>query len=194
MAIHTIRQGSGPVSGRLDEAARTLTLRPAVGSIGALSVGAVAFLLWLIYAGPGSSSGGDGAWAGWITAALNATSATFVVAGWWHVRAGRIDAHRRSMLRAVGASAGFLVVYVVHHVLHGDIPYPGDGSARIAYLAILAVHVVLATAALPLVLTTAWSALADRRDLHRALARRVAPLWLVASVTGVLVTVLLNLA
>ena len=53
-------------------------------------------------------------------------------------------------------------------------------------------HVVASIVALPLVLGTLACALTDRPALHRRLARVTAPLWLLVSVTGVLVVVALR--
>lgn len=165
--------------------------RQAAVGIGVASVGVVALLLWLVTSvdvGEESSS----AWMPLVNATLNAAAATFLVLGWRHVRAGRIDEHRRAMLTALGCSAAFLVGYLTHHVLHGDTPFGSDGAIRTVYLALLAVHVILSTLGLPFVLATAWSATVGRTELHRRVARRTLPVWLTVSVTGVAVALLLR--
>jgi hypothetical protein len=98
----------------------------------------------------------------------------------------------RSMLVAVGFSSLLLINYVVNHVLRGDTPFPGVGTARTVYLSILASHSLFSVVALPLVLTTVFFALSGRFRMHRRLARVTFPIWLYVSVTGVVVFVFLK--
>jgi len=126
-----------------------------------------------------------------VNAALNATSAIALAAGWISIRRGRIRAHRACMVTAAAVSVLFLASYLVYHVQVGSVPYQGQGWARTLYLAILASHSVLATLVVPLVLLTLWRALRRQFDRHRSVARWTLPVWLYVSVTGVAVYVLL---
>lgn len=126
-----------------------------------------------------------------VNAALNATSALALVAGWLFIRRGRIGAHRACMLTAAVVSALFLASYLVYHVQVGSVPYEGQGWARALYLAILASHAVLAALVVPLVLVTLRRALRRQFDRHRSVAQWALPVWLYVSVTGVAVYVLL---
>src|SRR5213592_4760248 len=119
-----------------------------------------------------------------LNAALNATCAALLVAGW-------IAVHRACMLAACVASALFLVSYVVYHALAGSRPFGGQGWIRVVYVPILVSHVVLAAAMVPFVLTTVYRALSGQFDRHVPIARRTLPVWLYVSVTGVLVYLLL---
>ena len=65
--------------------------------------------------------------------------------------------------------------------------FRGAGALKVAYLAMLASHVVLAVAIVPLVLRTLWLAHRERWEAHRRIARWTWPLWMYVSVTGVLV-------
>jgi putative membrane protein len=124
-----------------------------------------------------------------VNAALNATSAALLVAGWRAIRAGDRDRHRRRMLGAFLCSGLFLCGYLVRLALTGTHRFPGTGWPRTAYLALLGVHTVLAAAALPLVLVTLARALGERFEAHRRVARLTLPIWLTVSATGVLVYV-----
>ena len=126
-----------------------------------------------------------------LNAALNATAAALLACGWLLIRRRRIAAHRRVMLAALACSVLFLVSYLVYHARVGSVRFPGTGTARTVYLAILASHTVLAAAVPVLALLTLWRALAARFDRHRRIARWTLPIWLYVSVTGVLVYVLL---
>ena len=126
-----------------------------------------------------------------LNAALNGTSALLLLAGWWNIRRGRIEIHRRFMIAAFGTSALFLVSYVTYHALAGSRPFGGTGWVRPLYFTILLTHIVLAAAILPMALVTLVRGL--RRDdvRHRRLARWTLPVWLYVSVTGVVIYLML---
>jgi uncharacterized membrane protein YozB (DUF420 family) len=126
-----------------------------------------------------------------LNASLNAIAGVLLVIGYRHIRAGRIDAHRRTMIAAFSASALFLVSYVVYHAQAGSKPFTGTGIARTVYFSILIPHVVLAAAVLPMSIVTLRRGLRRRDDQHRRLARFTLPIWLFVSVTGVIVYVML---
>jgi len=126
-----------------------------------------------------------------VNAALNATSAVLLFAGWRAIRAGRRDVHRALMLCACGSSTLFLASYLTRIALTGTHRFPGTGLLRAAYLVVLGSHTVLAVAALPLVLRTLFLALRERFPEHRRIARWTLPIWLYVSVTGVVVYVML---
>jgi putative membrane protein len=102
--------------------------------------------------------------------------------------------HRASMLTAFAFSTLFLVGYIAHHALHGDVRYPAHAALRSVYLPILASHILLAVITLPLVLATFFFSLTGRFPQHRKIARWTFPLWLYVSVTGVVTYVMLRLA
>lgn len=122
-----------------------------------------------------------------LNAALNTTSALLLATGWWLVRRGRREAHRRVMLAAVGTSALFLVSYLVYHFEVGSVRFAREGPIRAVYFAVLVTHTVLAAAIVPMVLLTLARALRGRFASHRAVARYTLPLWIWVSVSGVLV-------
>ena len=126
-----------------------------------------------------------------LNATLNAISAVLLLLGFWCIKSGRIDLHRRLMISAFVASALFLTSYVVYHAEVGSKPFPGTGLARGIYFAILIPHVVLAAAVLPLAIVTLRRGLLRRDDAHRRIAKLTLPVWLFVSVTGVLVYLML---
>jgi len=122
-----------------------------------------------------------------LNAGLNATSAALLVLGWFLIRAGRRDAHRRVMTAALACSALFLVSYLAYHAQVGSVRFTGTGAVRTVYLAILLTHTVLAAAVAPLAVTAFVLARKGRFETHRKIARWTLPLWLYVSVTGVMV-------
>jgi uncharacterized membrane protein YozB (DUF420 family) len=91
------------------------------------------------------------------------------------------------MLCALSTSVLFLISYLVYHFQVGSVSFEGQGWIRPLYFSILISHTVLAVANVPLVLITLVRALGEKFDKHRRIARWTLPLWLYASVTGVLV-------
>jgi uncharacterized membrane protein YozB (DUF420 family) len=122
-----------------------------------------------------------------LNAFLNGTSAALLVTGWFLIRSGRREAHRKAMTAAFVSSVLFLVSYLTYHALVGSVRFPGTGTARTVYLAILVSHTLLAAAAGPLALTVFVLARRGRFEAHRRLARGTLPLWLYVSATGVVV-------
>lgn len=169
--------------------------RPAILAILAISAAASLFLFWLIYEHPAAdASSVKLQFLPALNAVLNGFSATALLVGYTFIRARKIAAHRASMITAFLFSTLFLVSYVLHHYLHGDVRYPLDAALRSVYLPLLASHIVLAVIALPLVLVTFFFSLTGRIPQHRKVARWTFPLWLYVSVTGVITYVMLRLA
>ena len=122
-----------------------------------------------------------------LNAALNATAAVLLAAGFGFIRAKRIAAHKACMLSAVVVSALFLTSYLYYHYQAGSTPFQGQGFIRTVYFTILISHTILATVILPLVIITVTFALRGQIERHRSIARWTLPLWFYVSVTGVVI-------
>ena len=168
--------------------------RPAISAILVISAAATAFLFWLIYVHPAAGTSDQFAFLPTLNALLNGLSATALLIGYTFIRGHRIKAHRAAMITAFGFSTLFLVSYILHHALHGDVRYPAHADFRTFYLWLLFSHIFLAVVALPLVLVTFFFSLSGRIPQHRKVARWTFPLWLYVSVTGVVTWAMLRLA
>jgi uncharacterized membrane protein YozB (DUF420 family) len=126
-----------------------------------------------------------------LMACLNAASSLCLLAGYAFIKQKKVTLHKRAMLTAFVISACFLVTYVTHHVVEGDVRFRGEGVWRTVYFALLIPHVLLAVSVLPLAIVTIRRGLAGRIDKHRPLARVTLPIWLYVSVTGVMVYAML---
>ena len=174
---------------------RRINTLPAIVAILAVSAAASLFLFWLIYKHPAADvSSAKLPFLPALNAVLNGLSATALLVGYVFIRARKIAAHRASMITAFIFSTLFLASYILHHYLHGDVRYPVQGALRSFYLPLLASHIILAIAALPLVLVTFFYSLSGRFPQHRKVARWTFPLWLYVSATGVITYVMLRLA
>lgn len=126
-----------------------------------------------------------------LNAGWNLTATVLLVAGLFAIRAERKRMHAVCMIGAGVASSFFLAGYLYYHFgyqsVHGPVKLKATGGIKVAYLVMLATHILGAIINLPMVITT--FTLAARRDWvrHRRWAKRTFPLWLYVSVTGVLV-------
>lgn len=151
-------------------------------------------LIWLIYF-KGRVDAPE--WAAALPGAnafFNSMSALCLGAGYYNIRRGNRETHKRFMLGATCFSALFLVSYVVYHFFHGDTKFPGHGWVRPVYFSILISHIFLSVVALPLILATLWYSLTSQFQIHKKISRWTFPIWMYVSVTGVVVYFMLKSA
>lgn len=127
-----------------------------------------------------------------INAVLNSLVSMLLIVGMVTARTGRWTMHRGAMLSALGLSVLFLVSYILHHLFAGDTRFGGEGPLKFVYYIVLVTHIVLAAGSLPFILITAYRALVGRYPEHRKMARRVWPIWLYVSMSGVVVYLLIS--
>jgi uncharacterized membrane protein YozB (DUF420 family) len=122
-----------------------------------------------------------------VNAILNGTATVLLLTGYWLIRSGDREWHKRVMVSAFACSILFLISYVVYHAQVGSVPFQKTGAIRTVYLSILLTHVVLAAAVPVLAIITLRRAFAGDFKRHRAIARWTLPIWLYVSVTGVVI-------
>jgi putative membrane protein len=154
-----------------------------------LALASIAYLL-LIHRGSGDPTALSFLPA--VNASLNALSACCLVAGFFAIRLGARRVHPYLMTLALGASALFFASYLAYHYVHGDTKYPGHGAARTFYLLVLASHVLLSVAVVPLALSAFFFAWRRAWVTHKRTTRLLLPIWLYVSVTGVAIFFLLR--
>lgn len=125
-------------------------------------------------------------------AALNATSALLVTAGFVAIKRGQQELHAKLMCGAILASSLFLVGYLVNLGINGTTKFPHEGAVRTLYFAILLSHTLLAMAVPPLVGATVYFAWKGRLAKHKRLAKWTLPIWAYVSVTGVVIYAMLH--
>lgn len=122
-----------------------------------------------------------------FNAFLNATAATLLVVGYVAIKKKNISLHRKTMWGAFVTSAVFLASYLVRAYLTGTHRFPGEGLLKVVYLVVLFSHMALAVVMLPFIFRTLFLAQRSRFQEHRKVAKWTLPMWIYASVTGVLV-------
>jgi putative membrane protein len=123
-------------------------------------------------------------WFPLIDTALIGISGIALLFGYYFIRHKQIQKHKFSMLTATTFAALFLVVYVYRYLAYPTKVFAGTGTVRVVYLIILAVHIILATVIVPLVLIVLYRALTKQFARHKRLARITLPLWLYVAFSG----------
>ena len=147
-----------------------------------------AFIIWQLYLRPAATSVPE--WTASLpamNAAFNATTTTLICLGVLAIRNGRRRRHAGFQIAALVSAALFLAGYLTYHHFQGDTPYPGTGVLRPLYFFCLITHVLASAVSLPLILTTVSFAATRRFAFHRRWARVTVPVWLYASLTGLIV-------
>jgi uncharacterized membrane protein YozB (DUF420 family) len=135
-----------------------------------------------------------------FNAVLNGTAAILLLRGYYLIRAGRRDQHKKTMIAAFCVSTLFLVSYLAYHAQVGAVYFQKTGFLRYVYLTILFTHTVLAATVPVLAIITLRRALKAEKatagktadfSRHRRIARWTLPIWLYVSVTGVVVYLML---
>jgi len=128
-----------------------------------------------------------------LNAFLNGSSAVLIGTGYYFIKSGRRNAHKRMMIAAFVTSTLFLISYLYYHLVlrAGVTHFQGQGIWRPVYFSILISHTFLAAVVVPFILITLSRALSGKFARHRAIARYTFPIWMYVSVTGVVIYVML---
>jgi putative membrane protein len=161
---------------------------------GVVSVLALSLLAYLLLLRRGSGDPSSLAFMPAVNASFNGLAGVFLVLAVIAIKRKQVARHQKLMLSAFASSSFFLVGYLAYHYVHGDTKYPGGGGVRIAYLVLLASHVLLSLPVVPLCLAAFYFAFRRRFETHKKITRFLFPIWLYVSVTGVLVFLMLRSA
>jgi len=130
-----------------------------------------------------------------VNAILNGTAAILLVRGYFLIRSGKREQHKKTMIAAFTVSVVFLISYLIYHANSGIVYFQKTGFIRYVYFTILYTHTPLAAAVPVLAIITLRRALKAEKtgdfSRHRRIARWTLPIWLYVSVTGVLVYLML---
>ena len=132
-----------------------------------------------------------------LIAVINAATTALLVLGWYWIRRGMVDRHRVAMVGAFVLILLFLVVYLLRVGGGGEKFFVGPELVRYAYLAMLAVHILLSVVAVPVVLYALLLGLTHtpaelRGTSHARVGRIAAGSWILSLVLGVVTYLLLN--
>ena len=137
-----------------------------------------------------------------VTASLNCVATVLLASALLAIKQGKARRHKNLMLSALGVSALFLLLYLLHKVAlyqatgEPNTRFPTDPeiappAARTAYLTILLTHLVLAMTVPFLALRAVYLAMNGRIIAHKKIVKFAFPIWMYVSVTGVVVYLML---
>ncbi|TKD66644.1 DUF420 domain-containing protein [Flavobacterium sp. ASW18X] len=126
-----------------------------------------------------------------IYASINGLTAIFLVWAVIAIKKGNQKLHQNLMTSCIVFSLLFLVMYVAYHMTSDSTPFGGVGAIKYIYLFILATHIILSIAIIPLVLITYSKAYLQDFRAHRKWAKITFPIWLYVAVTGVVVYIMI---
>ncbi|MFB6242698.1 MAG: DUF420 domain-containing protein [Halobaculum sp.] len=125
-----------------------------------------------------------------VNAVISTAAIVTIVAGVREIRRGNVARHRALMLTSLALFAGFLVLYLYKVTIRGPATFPGpDVIYQFVYLPLLAIHILLAIACIPLlyyvVLLAATRSVSEiYESSHKRFGRLAASLWLISFVLG----------
>jgi len=132
-------------------------------------------------------------------AGINTTATILLVLGWRWIRKGEVDKHRAAMGSAFLLILVFLVLYLLKTGGGGTKEIDlAMGPVKIAYFAMLAIHVLLSILAVPVVLyalilgVTHTPTELRNETPHKRIGRIAAGSWIVSLVLGVVTYLMLN--
>jgi putative membrane protein len=134
-----------------------------------------------------------------VIVVINAATLTALLAGVYFITNRQVDRHRTAMLSAVALEGVFLLLYLWKVGGGGELYIQASGTFRLAYLAILAVHLVCSALAVPAVvyavllgLTHSPSELAETS--HARIGRIAVLVWSISLALGIVTSAMLRLA
>jgi putative membrane protein len=132
-------------------------------------------------------------------AGINTTATILLVLGWRWIRRGEVDKHRAAMGSAFVLILVFLVLYLLKTGGGGTKEIDlAMGAVKIAYLAMLAIHVLLSILAVPVVLYALILGLTHtptelrNETPHKRIGRIAAGSWILSLALGVVTYLMLN--
>jgi putative membrane protein len=130
-------------------------------------------------------------------AVVNTVALAALLLGWRWIRQGEIRKHRAAMLTAFAMILAFLALYLVKVGGGGEKVIAATGPVYYAYIAMLAIHIVLSVVAVPVVLYAVVLGLTHtpgelRDTAHARIGRWAAASWGLSLALGIITYLLLN--
>ena len=128
-----------------------------------------------------------------LNAFLNGTSAVLIGSGYYFIKKGRREAHKRMMLDRLCHlhAVPDLLPLLPPRAARRSHAFQGEGAWRPIYFSILISHTILAVVVVPFILVTLYRALKGNFVRHKAIAPYTFAIWMYVSVTGVVIYVML---
>jgi uncharacterized membrane protein YozB (DUF420 family) len=126
-----------------------------------------------------------------LNAILNSISAIFLITGFWYIKKGDQQSHKKMMISALIVSTLFLTSYLIYHYNIPSTPYPYHDWTRPLYFAILIPHIILAALMGPFIIAAVIFAFKEKFETHKKIVKWIWPVWMFVSVSGVIIYLML---
>lgn len=117
--------------------------------------------------------------------------AVLVAIGWYLIRKGKIEAHKKVMLTAAFFALTFFIIYASRTFFIGNTAFGGPDWLKGPYTFFLVFHIILSTVGGLLGLTQIITAFKDKFNIHRKMGHIAAIVWFCTAFTGIIVYILL---
>lgn len=134
---------------------------------------------------------------GHAIAVVNTTALIVILAGWRFIRRDEVEKHRAAMLTAFALIMVFLVLYLVKVGGGFEKAIQVGGVVKIAYLLMLAVHILLSAVSVPVVLYAVVLGLTHtpqelKTTNHARVGRIAVVAWSLSLALGIVTYLMLN--
>jgi putative membrane protein len=114
-------------------------------------------------------------------------SAILVAVGWWQIKQGKRETHKKTMIAAAISALLFFIIYVSRTVFIGNTPFGGPEHLEIYYTIFLVFHIVLATTGAIFGIVTLVLGFRESYAKHRKIGPVTSIIWFFTAITGVMV-------
>jgi len=118
-------------------------------------------------------------------------SALLVIVGWRLIIKGKKRAHKRAMIFAAYSALLFFITYLSRTIVLGNTSFGGPDHIKIYYTIFLLFHITLSIVGFVFGVVTLRLAFKRQIKKHERLGPITSVIWLISSVTGVMVYLLL---
>lgn len=114
-------------------------------------------------------------------------SAILVAVGWWQIKQGKRETHKKTMIAAAISALLFFIIYVSRTVFIGNTPFGGPEHLEIYYTIFLVFHIILATTGAVFGIITIVLGFKENFAKHRKIGPVTSIIWFFTAITGVMV-------
>ncbi|HWO95481.1 MAG TPA: DUF420 domain-containing protein [Bacillus sp. (in: firmicutes)] len=118
-------------------------------------------------------------------------SAITVAIGWYLIKQGKVEAHKKTMLWAAIFALIFFIIYASRTIFIGNTSFGGPEHLKIYYTLFLIFHIFLATTGAVFGIVTLLTGYKNQLIKHKKLGPITSVIWFFTAITGVAVYLLL---